>query len=167
MSVAPAVDRAKEVVRTNRYFVLATVDKTGPWTAVLAHTLGPPNCLYFFSEMDSRHGKALQKGAAVAGVMYDSRCSPAEAESLQFSGRGELAHNRASIEFVLREGARRDGQSPPTTADVEAAIKKPTTRLFKITIQEAFVLDQELFASKGLDGRVKVDVKHVFLGLTG
>jgi nitroimidazol reductase NimA-like FMN-containing flavoprotein (pyridoxamine 5'-phosphate oxidase superfamily) len=167
MAIAPALSRARAVLRENTYFALATVDATGPWVATLAYTAVAPCYLYFFSEETSRHGAALAGGATVAGVIYDSRCTPAEAESLQFNGRGEMAHERAQIAEVLRLAAQREGEAAPTVQQIDEAVAKTSTRLFRILVEEAYVLDQELFARQGVDGREAVDVKEVFAGALG
>lgn len=166
MTIPTAIDRAKTVLKENRYFVLATNDGDGPWAAVLAHTLIAPRYLYFFSQASSRHGRALTNRSRVAGVIYDSRCSPAEAESLQFSGFGEIAHDRASIAEVLRLAAVRDGDSPPTEQAIDAAFLKTTTPLYRILIENAYVLDQTLFAQEGIDAREDVDIEEAFRSAT-
>lgn len=163
VTIAPASERGRQVLNQNKFFALATVDENGPWTACLAYTVGPPACLYFFSERASRHGSAILAGnTRVAGVIYDSRATPDEVESIQFSGRGEVAHDEASIRHVLEAGAKCDGNSPPTGEEVKAQLKKSSTLLFRITIEDAYVLDQALFASKGIDAREPVGVAEVF-----
>lgn len=152
-----ALARAKTVLASNKYFALATVDESGPWVATLAYTIGPPNCLYFFSEKTSRHGQALLNGSVVAGVIYNSQCSASDAESIQFSGIGELAHNKETITFVLGLSATQD--------QVAKSLQNTSTLLFRVSISDAFVLDQELFSAKGIDGRESVSVKDVFSGI--
>lgn len=153
MTTAPALTRAQTVLNSNRYFVLATLDAQGPWAAVLAYTTIAPNHLYFFSEKTSRHGQALLNGAKVAGVIYDSHCTPEVAESLQFSGKGELAHNYADISKVL--GTTSEEQ-------IQQALQSTSTLLFRVSIDEAFVLDQKLYIEQGIDGREPVSAKEIF-----
>lgn len=153
MTTPSALNRAQTVLSGNQYFVLATHDAQGPWVAALAYTPIAPNYLYFFSEKTSRHGQAILNGNPIAGVIYDSRCSAEEAESLQFSGKGELAHNYANISEVLGNQA--------TEEQIQRALQNTSTLLFRVSIDEAFVLDQKLYTEQGIDGREPVSAKDI------
>ena len=155
--IEPANARASKVLASNCYFALATTDADGPWVAALAFTRLAPNYLCFFSQTTSRHGRALRDGAAVAGLIYNSQCSAEDAESIQFSGRGEVKHDRETIAAVL--GAGSDTADP---AEVEKHLQDETTLLYRISVDEAWVLDQAIFQEKGVDAREPFDVAAVF-----
>lgn len=157
MTIEPAAARAKKVMAENKYFVLATNDADGPWAAALAFTFLAPNFLCFFSERSSRHGAAILEGAKVAGVIYDSQSTPENVESIQFSGWGEAAHDRETIASVLRAGRASDGSPPPSEEEIDAELAKSSTVLFRVSIDDAYVLDQQLYNDQGKDGRERFD----------
>lgn len=156
MAFAAASERARTVLTSNKYFVLAINDNSGPWAAALAYTFKAPNFLYFVSQKTSRHGEALLNGGAVAGVIYNSQCSFHDAESIQFSGKGEVVHDIETITDVMRAAAIRDGQPEPTAEQISSVSNGEPNLVYRVSIDDAYVLDQQLFADKGLDGREKV-----------
>ncbi len=156
MTSPSALDRARAVLAANRYLVLATQDANGPWAAALAYTL-IDGSFYFFSERASRHGAALLSGGPVAGVIYNSQCAVDEAESIQFSGHGVLAHERGSIAAVLAASG-----AIPTDAQIADEFSKTKTALFRVTPTKVFVLDQTLYSTESVDGREPVVVSELF-----
>lgn len=162
MNLPSALNRAIKVLSENKYFVLAINDDNGPWASALAHTLGSPNCLFFFSSKSSRHGTAMSKRCKIAGVLYDSTCSVEDVESIQFSGEGKMAHTRDNVEFVLRLSAKRDRDQEPSDEEIDIAFNKSETLLYRVDVQEAYVLNQELFGKEGVDGREPFDVLSAF-----
>lgn len=161
MTTEPANVRARKVYAASKYFVLATQDADGPWAAALAFTYLAPRDLSFFSQRNSRHGAALAEGAPVAGVFYDSNCTFENVESIQFSGRGALAHDRDTIRAVLE--ASRAAEAPAVTdEDVEAEHAKTDGAYYRVTIEKAWVLDQRAFQNNGIDARETVDVAAIF-----
>ncbi len=162
MTILPALHRAQNVLKQNPYFVLATIDTEGPWAAALAYTWAFPGYLYFFSELDSRHGRALAQPSQVAGVIFDSRATPDMVESLQFSGRAEIFHTKAAIETVLTLSAKRTGAKNPSNDTINEQFMHPSTRLFRVSIESSYVLNQARFAKDGTDGREQVDTEAVF-----
>lgn len=162
MTTEPAATRARSVIAGNNYFVLATQDDEGPWAAALAFTRVAPNYLCFFSERTSRHGAAIADGAPVAGVIYNSQAAPEDVESIQFSGWGELAHDRETIGAVLRAAHAHADNPPPTDEEIESHLKKEATPLFRVSVEKAYVLDQHLYNDKGTDAREPVDPAVLF-----
>ena len=161
MTTEAADVRARKVYAASKYFVLATQDAEGPWAAALAFTYLAPNDLAFFSQRNSRHGAAIAAGAPVAGVFYDSNCTFEDVESIQFSGRGMLAHDRDTIRSVLEAG--RTAEAPAVTdEDVDAEYRKTDGAYYRITIEKAWVLDQRAFSENGIDAREAVDVAAMF-----
>lgn len=157
-SIKPALERAKAVLSGNTYFALATQDENGPWVATLAYTIAAPHGLYFFSQKTSRHGRAILNGhEKVAGVIYDSRCTAEEAESLQFSGLGKCVHDREHIAAVLKANG-----SKVSDVQIDEALQSESTLLFCVTLNDAYVLDQKLFAAEGIDAREAVAVVDLF-----
>ena len=148
-----ALERAKAVLQDNKYFVLATVDEDGPWAATLAHTI-VGNCLYFFSHTSSRHARAVIQGnCKIAGVIYNSQCTPDTAESLQFGGIIDIVQDRHSIVKFL---------SDEQSSEVDKILQNQDTLLFRIKLENAYVLDQALYAEQGIDAREAVDIEQLF-----
>lgn len=162
VNVATALDRALEVYMSNKYFVLATKDDRGPWAAALAHTFVEPSSLCFFSQRNSRHGKALLRGENVAGVIYNSQCAPEEAESIQFAGLGSLSHDRKTIGEVLAAG---NGGKPVSEEVIDEHLAKKDVALFKVEILECWVLDQEAYKNSGIDAREAVEISALFAAI--
>ncbi|MDD9912034.1 MAG: pyridoxamine 5'-phosphate oxidase family protein [Alphaproteobacteria bacterium] len=156
--IKAAETRAEEVILTNKYFSLATVDDNGPWAAALAYTIGFPNYLYFFSHKTSLHGQAMLQPSKISGVIFDSTVLPENAESIQFSGVGEVCHKRELIEYVLEQNY----EEPPNEDKINELFNNHKTVLFRVSIDEAFVLDQKLFLETGIDGRQPFDIQTVF-----
>lgn len=161
-TINPALTRAKKVLAANGYFALATNDAEGPWVAALAHTFVAPNYLCFFSQATSRHGAAIKGGARVAGLLYDSQCTFEEVESIQFSGWGDVPRDRETIAALLTAINAKDGNLPPTDEDIDKRLADTSSLLFRISINDAYVLDQHLFHEQGIDARERVDVLAMF-----
>lgn len=162
---APALDRALQVITTNQYLTLATVDGQGPWCAALAYRLGPPACLYFFSQHSSRHVQAIQQNPRIAGVIYNSALPPEQAESIQFEGRADIVADLDTYAFVLKEKPRPD--APDASREKAQTLHKdPNLKLVRLTLNHAYVLDQDLYAAKQVDGRQPVNVEDLFRRLT-
>ncbi len=162
MTIEPAIVRAKRVLAANNYFALATQDADGPWVAALAFTFLAPNYLCFFSQATSRHGAAIRQGAKVAGLIYDSQCAGEEAESIQFSGWGEARHDRDTIAAVLQAAHSKGGNPPPTNEEIDKHALDDKALLFRVSVDEAFVLDQEIYNQKGIDARERIDPVQLF-----
>jgi nitroimidazol reductase NimA-like FMN-containing flavoprotein (pyridoxamine 5'-phosphate oxidase superfamily) len=164
--IPPAIDRAVRVLRQNRYFVLATSDRNGPWAAALAYVAAAPGRLYFVSRKSSRHASALRANPRVAGVIYDSTAATEDVESIQFSGHClELENQQEETLLVLQRSARRDGGPIPTAEDVRSLCESEEQRVYRIAIEDAYVLDQTAWIERGEDAREPVDVDAVFASI--
>ena len=75
-SIREATERAAAILEENNYTALSTADEKGPWAAVVAYAAAAPNFLYFVSQRDSRHAKAVAQAPAVSGVIYNSSTEP-------------------------------------------------------------------------------------------
>ena len=61
----------EEVLRRNRYLVLATTDGDTPWVAPLEYMVDDDLNFYFFSTDDSRHVRDLERQEVVAVAVFD------------------------------------------------------------------------------------------------
>lgn len=156
MITQPAQDRACEVLRRNKYLVLATNDEHGPWAAALAFTVVPPRTLCFVSQTASRHGGAISAGSRVAGVMFDSTAPAEQVESIQFSGVAQETRDPERIRMVLGLGG-----SEPESAEVERIANDPDVAMYEVTVEDAHVLDQTAWFEHGIDAREPVDFAAV------
>ncbi|HET7120119.1 MAG TPA: pyridoxamine 5'-phosphate oxidase family protein [Solirubrobacterales bacterium] len=156
MPNASAHDRACEVLRRNKYLVLATDDEHGPWAAALAFTLVPPRAFCFVSQTASRHGSAIAGHRRIAGVIFDSTASAEEVESIQFAGSARVVKDVDRIAMVLGLGGGK-----PDKAEVERIAHDPSVAMYELTVEEAHVLDQAAWIERGVDAREPVDFDAV------
>ncbi len=68
------VDRVwvEALIDRNRYLVLATTDGESPWVAPLEYVVGEGLDLWFFSPLDVRHSKHLERNPSVAVTIFDA-----------------------------------------------------------------------------------------------
>jgi nitroimidazol reductase NimA-like FMN-containing flavoprotein (pyridoxamine 5'-phosphate oxidase superfamily) len=158
----PFIERAAGMLRANRHLVLATIDEDGPWTAALAFTPFAPNHLFFMSQRESRHGRAITGDKRVSGVIYDSTARSEDVDSIQFAGvTEELPKDPAEVRRILNRSAVLSGGGISEEEGREF-IGNPNTGLYRIEVRQAFVLDQEAWETRRVDARLDVDVKEVF-----
>src|SRR5947207_4668428 len=142
-SIREATERAATILEENNYTALSTADEKGPWAAVVAYAAAAPNFLYFVSQRDSRHAKAVAQAPAVSGVIYNSSTEPDDADSIQFSGTcAEIGDER-----LLRLFLERTAHLSAASVDVELAAFREYKGLglYGIAVREAYVLDRELW----------------------
>lgn len=152
--IPSAHNRALKVLLESKYFVLSTNDKLGPWAAALGFRPLAPCNLYFISQQKSRHSQAIDQNEDVAGVFYNSQASAADAESIQFSGKAYRVVDIAELENVYPE---------MDSSEISLLLNNNSIKsAYCVNIIEAFVLDQNLYREKGIDGREFVDIKAVF-----
>lgn len=159
--IPPADERALSVLRQNRYFVLSTYDEDGPWTAALAFTPALPSCLYFVSRTWARHSKAIGFDNRVSGVIFDSRLPIEEVESIQFSGQCEEISDFERTRATLIGHPAENGETPEDRI-VEDLLKDTDLAAYCVTIEDAYVLDQEAWLNSQIDAREPTDIKKVF-----
>lgn len=163
MSEIPAAnERALQVLKSNRYFALSTIDQKGPWVAGLAFVpaASPPR-LYWMSRNWARHSKAIEHDNRVAGVIFDSRATLLEVESIQFSGTGHKVTSAEELKIVLRGHPADNGDEPNEDA-IKKILDDPDLSAYCVTIEEAFVLDQAAWMDYQIDARESTDIHEVF-----
>ena len=161
--ILSADERALQVLKTNRYFVLATVDEEGPWVAGLAFVpaASPPR-LYFISRTWARHSKAIERNNRVAGVIYNSTASLLDVESIQFSGTCHRVTDKEELRIVLRGHPADKGDEPDNQA-LEKIFENPDLAAYCVTIKDAYVLDQTAWLNFEIDARESTDIYDVFI----
>lgn len=160
-SIPPPVDRALAVLSTNEYMTLATCDSDGPWAAGIAHVVAPPSEILFFSYSDSRHVKAIRADERVAGAIFDSRAATEDVESIQFAGRAVIEEDPNWIRTLFERIAAKTGE-PVDEEAIERHIGLAEPVLVRVTVSDAYVLDQHQYEDSGRDGREPVDLKLMF-----
>ncbi|WP_276329041.1 pyridoxamine 5'-phosphate oxidase family protein [Crossiella equi] len=155
-----ATDRAISILRNNRYVVLATTDAQGPWAAALAHAPAAPNHLYFASQNDSRHARALTADPRVAGVVYNSTVVSDDADGIQLSGHCEAVHDDDQLLLFLKRSS--DILADPLEEEFAFFRQAEGLTLYKITVDQVWVLDQKRYLEEAVDAREEVDVSRLF-----
>lgn len=162
-NLRPPMDRALDVLKSNKFFVLGTADAQGPWTAAVAFTPFSPADLYFMSQRSSRHAQAIGTGGQVSGVIYDSRAKPEDVESIQFSGWAEeMKKDLQLARKILKRSAELTGSVQMSADEEESFLSGEDLGIYLIRVEKTFVLDQQAWQEKGVDARQEVDTKELF-----
>lgn len=157
--------RAARIVANNRFLTLACADNEGPWAAPINYVIGPGQRLIFYSARESRHSKAIEHDAAIAGAIFDSRASSDDVDGLQFAGRCEiasgatleLAHERY-FETNFDSAEDRDWWFRP----VEAFSSGGVSAFFQIDLSDVWVIDFESVETNRIDRRLDVNLSDLW-----
>ena len=86
--VRDVLTKAEEVIRKNRYMVLATSSSDGrPWANVVFYAFDKDFNFYFLSAIDSLHAENIAKDQHIAFVIYDSSQPIGSFLSVQAKGK--------------------------------------------------------------------------------
>lgn len=142
------LEKAKEILESNLYMCLATVDSNQPWISPVYFSFDSDLTFYFVSEPTSDHVRFLLANPEVALAIYDSRQPPYTGEGVWVKGRASQVSaeelptvlenycNRPFPETIEREP---EGLSP---ADL---LSKTHLRWFKVIPQHVYVRDTAVF----------------------
>ncbi len=138
---------AYDIISSNQYMTLATVDDNGVWTAPLWYAYGTGK-IFFISNTESRHAKAVLERSSVSVSIFDSRLPPEKVNGLQIVGRcrqlracNELLSAIAVI--FMKRGAELFSQRIRRVKDPFSYLNN-TFGIFEISIYKAYVLDPEI-----------------------
>ena len=80
------VDKARKIIRENRYMTLATCSEGSPWIAPLAYVVDANYNFYWYSAIDVRHSQHIKRNPHAAVAIYNSTEPSDIADGLQMSG---------------------------------------------------------------------------------
>ena len=114
MNVRPQV---LEVLRNSHLMSLATWDESGLWVADLIFVYDDNLNLYWMSDPDCRHSKAILKHPAVAGSITVSTAKKEPNFGIQFEGHAKKIPG-ARYDLAVKHFAKRGHPAPLETDDV-------------------------------------------------
>lgn len=138
-------DFVEEILKRNRYLVLATSDGTTPWIAPIEYMVDDALCFYFFSTDDSRHIRDIEQNEVVAVAVFD-RDQPEYRPDLSASLNG------VQMEAVVTRIAPEDYNEAIAAAIEVLKPPMPPYSVFKIEPRRFFIPKIE----NGVNIRVEV-----------
>ncbi len=83
------VEKARDIVRVNRYMTLATCDGESVWIAPIAYVVDADYNFYWYSATDARHSQHIQRNPHVAVSIYNSTEPSDIVSGLQLAGTAQ------------------------------------------------------------------------------
>jgi len=158
-------ERAARLIRANRYLTLATADDQGPWAAPINYVTGPGDFLHFYSTITARHSLAVSHTPRVAGAIFDTRAASEDVDGLQVAasctvvdaGQLDEVHSHY-FEVNFADPTERKWWYRPPAAFLDGGV----WRFYRLTIEEAYVIDFESIEKDRVDRRVTVDLEELW-----
>lgn len=83
------VDKARDIIRVNRYMSLATSDGTSVWIAPLAYVVDESYTFYWYSAVDARHSQHIRVNPQAAAAIFNSTEPSDIVDGLQIAGTAQ------------------------------------------------------------------------------
>ncbi len=130
---------ARDLLDTNRYLTLGTVDADGrPWTSPVYFAPGGDREFYWASEVDARHSRNIAGRPRVSIVVFDSTVAPYHGRAVYAVGEArELSGGDIDRGLEFYPGSDGRGGAPVARDDVEAP---SAYRLYRATASDLWVL---------------------------
>ena len=109
--------RILEVLDKGHLMSLATIDNGGLWVADVIYVFDEDLNIYWMSDPDVRHSKAILKNKQVAGTITISNKSKEPNLGIQFSGTAEKIDG-ARYDLAIKHLTKRGYPEPKETDDV-------------------------------------------------
>ncbi|MBI2673667.1 MAG: pyridoxamine 5'-phosphate oxidase family protein [Candidatus Zambryskibacteria bacterium] len=106
-----------EVLDKGHLMSLATQDESGLWVADLVYVYDEDLNIYWMSDPDVRHSKALIENSQVAGTITVSNKSKEPNLGIQFSGKAEKIDG-ARHDLAIKHLTKRDYPEPKENEDI-------------------------------------------------
>ena len=106
-----------EVLRRGHLMSLATLDDGGLWVADLVYVFDVDFNIYWMSDPEVRHSKAILKNAQVAGTITISNKSKEQNLGIQFFGKAEKI-NGDKHDLAIKHLTKRGYPEPKENDDV-------------------------------------------------
>ena len=130
---------ARELLDTNAYLTLGTVDATGqPWVSPVYMAASGLREFFWVSMSDARHSLNLAVRPAVSLVVFDSTVPPYHGRALYAVGEArEVTEDDLEQALAVYPGPAGRGAQPMTRQDVTG---ESPYRLYRATASEVWVL---------------------------
>lgn len=158
------VVRAVKILKENRYLTLGTSSKDGIWVAPVNYVIGPEGHLHFYSAVEARHSRDIEKNPQVVCAIYNSTAVGEKVDGMQFIGNCSVVSNneleRVS-EYYFKvnfpdQNEREWWYRPPSSFEGDAP-----WRFYKIELAKIYIIDLESVMSTQIDRRLEVEVSSV------
>ncbi len=110
-------EKVKEVLEKGHLMSLATLDDGGLWVADVIYIFDDSLNIYWMSDLDARHSKAIMDHKQVAGTITVSKRSKEKNLGIQFSGMAEKIDG-PRFDLAKKHYAKRDRPEPKEKDDV-------------------------------------------------
>ncbi|MDE1857148.1 MAG: pyridoxamine 5'-phosphate oxidase family protein [Candidatus Micrarchaeota archaeon] len=136
-------EKAKYIIHSNRYMVLATCTKDAkPWANPVLYAYDDDYNLYFLSAIDSKHGENCVENPDVAFAIFDTNQPIGSKEGVQGEGKASLVA-KADLKKAIEAYSGRvfpNSTVAPTERYPPAEYSDPSEmRFFKIKVTQAYV----------------------------
>ena len=133
--------RILEILSKTHLMSLATHDDTGPWVADVIFIYDEDFNIYWMSDPETRHSKAILKNNKVAGSITYSTKSKEPNLGIQFEGTAEQLQG-VQFELLVKHLAKR-GYPKPELAQAKEILDGDLW--YKLTPSKIFLIDEENF----------------------
>ena len=106
-----------EVLSRGHLMSLATLDDSGPWVADVVYVYDENFSIYWMSDPEVRHSKAILKNAQVAGTITISNKSKEPNLGIQFFGQAEKIDGPRH-DLAIKHLTKRGYPEPKETDDI-------------------------------------------------
>lgn len=150
-------EKARTIVRENRYLALATSLHSEPWIAALAYAVDEQFNFYWCSEKSARHSKHVESNKIAAGSIFNSQASSDEVDGLQMLGevREVEVHDLPRIAELYYSQSFPDAETRKRwRKSLESFMGAASQRFYQFKPIEIFKCDLD---NTSVDRRIKVD----------
>ncbi|MDE1762411.1 MAG: pyridoxamine 5'-phosphate oxidase family protein [Candidatus Micrarchaeota archaeon] len=106
----------KGIIEKGYLMNLATADNGGPWVSPIVYTPGPELTVYWLSDSNSRHSKAIAANPKVSASISISDRPGIETEAIQLSGVAEVLEGD-SMDLAVRRSKKLNIPTPKTLGE--------------------------------------------------
>lgn len=154
------ISRAKRILSTNRYMVLATSQAGQPWSTPVFYAYDEKYNFYWYSRKDTRHSLSLKENNNVSAVIF-SVGNADEGFGVYIEGTAsEVTENELEHAMVTyaAKGATSDEERKQLTTKEDFLGDAPI-RMYKLTPAKIYVSNEATkWNGKWIDSKSEVDL---------
>jgi uncharacterized protein YhbP (UPF0306 family) len=151
-------EKARTIIRANRYLTLATSAGGETWAAPVAYAHDEQFNFFWYSEKTARHSQHIEANQSVAIAIFNSQSSSDEVDGLQIVGlASEVAPNDlpAIVELYYRQSFPDESVRGRWTKPVECFVGDAPQRFYRFKPVRVYKCDTE---NASVDRRLLVDL---------
>ena len=152
-------EKARAIIRANRYMSLATSAGGETWIAPVAYAYDEQFSLFWYSEKTAQHSRHIEINASVAVAIFNSQASSDEVDGLQIAGRAsEVAPGELPVivELYFRQSFTDEATRARWSKPAECFMGEAPQRFYRFKPVSVFKCDTECTS---VDRRILVDLK--------